>query len=386
MAFFLLAVVGLGEVKAAPSVLRTPAISYSFSHGPYRACPDGKKVAQDHKARCTVIVEKSLGRHWGNFAVPPADTFPYSPTALQTAYQLPSTTAGTGQTIAIVDAYDDPNAESDLAVYRAHYHLAPCTLSNGCFLKLNQAGQSAPLPSPNVAWAQEVSIDLDMVSAICPNCHILLIEANSDALNDLGMSENTAIAQKANVVNNSFGSQGEYTDEASYCSLYFQHQTVTITASSGDSGPGVNIPAVCPYVTAVGGTSLQQNGTETAWSGSGGGCSQYISQPYWQKSFSTGCANRAVPDVAAVGDPQTGMAAYDTYGLDGWYMMAGTSASAPIIAGVYALTGNANASYSVRFPWLLESESYDCLNDIPSPENEYSFQTGLGSPNGIRCF
>jgi subtilase family serine protease len=322
----------------------------------------------------------------------------YGPADLQSAYSLPSATNGAGQTIAIVDAYDDPKAESDLAVYRSNFGLSACTTANGCFTKVNQNGQPSPLPAGNTGWAEEISLDLDMASAICPNCHILLVEANNASGTNLYIAENTAVALGATEVSNSWGG-GEYGGENTDDTNYFKHPGVAITASSGDNGYGVSYPASSQYVTAVGGTTLTKPGGvwhETAWSGAGSGCSFYVPKPSWQHD--AGCARRTVADVSAVANPNTGVAVYDTYNTGGtWFVFGGTSVSSPIIAGVYALAGG-NVNYG--------STPYGnpaALHDVTSGSNGscgrkakkkylctavagYDGPTGLGTPNGIGAF
>jgi hypothetical protein len=194
----------------------------------------------------------------------------YGPADLRSAYNL--TARGRhSATVAIVDAYDDPKAESDLATYRSTYGLPACTTANGCFKKVNQNGQTSPLPAANSSWASEISLDVDMVSAICPNCRILLVEANAPSLADLGTSVNTAVSLGAKYVSNSYGG-AEDVSENSSDTTYFHHPGIAITASTGDSGYGIDYPASSAYVTAVGGTLLTRStGTrgwsESAWSG-----------------------------------------------------------------------------------------------------------------------
>ncbi|GHO70528.1 peptidase S8 [Ktedonobacter sp. SOSP1-52] len=320
----------------------------------------------------------------------------YNPADLQSAYKLPSASAGSGQTVAIVDAYDDPNAESDLAVYRSHFGLPACTTANGCFRKVNQTGGTS-YPRANSGWAEEISLDLDMVSAICPNCHILLVEAKSSSFANLGTAVNTAISLGANTVSNSYGGS-ESSGESSYAS-YYNHPGHIITASSGDSGYGAQVPAAYNTVVAVGGTSLSKSSnsrgwTETAWNGAGSGCSAYISKPSWQKD--TGCSRRTIADVSAVADPNTGVSVYDTYGnVGGWLVFGGTSVSSPIIASVYALAGNAS---TVNAASSLYSNT-GSLFDVTSGSNGscggsylctagtgYDGPTGLGTPNGTGAF
>jgi len=312
------------------------------------------------------------------------------PADLQAAYNL-NTAAGSGITVAIVDAYDDPRAESDLAVYRAQFGLPPCTTANGCFKKVDQNG-GTKYPRGNSGWAEEISLDLDMVSAACPNCKILLVEASSATYANLGTAVNTAVAMGASVVSNSYGGS-ESSSELSVDSQYFNHPGIAITVSSGDSGFGVQHPAASPYVTAVGGTHLVRSATsrgwtETVWSGAGSGCSAYEPKPSWQHD--TGCSNRTVADVSAVADPNTGVAVYDTYRVSGWLVFGGTSVAAPFVGAIYALNGG-SANYGSN-PYSAPAGS---LNDVTSGSNGscsgsylcsgaagFDGPTGLGTPNG----
>ena len=145
-----------------------------------------------------------------------------------------------GQTVAVVDAYDDPSAEADLGAYRSFFGLSTCTTANGCFRKVNQTG-GASYPSGNLGWAQEIALDLDMVSAVCPNCHILLVEANSAAFSDLGTAVNEAVALGANVVSNSYGG-AEWSTENQTNVADFDHPGVAITAAAGDGGMAQSSP------------------------------------------------------------------------------------------------------------------------------------------------
>ncbi|GHO87414.1 S53 family peptidase [Dictyobacter formicarum] len=348
-------------------------------------------VALVGNAHCTAIQIDSKN---GN-AMPNSAPSGLNPVNLQSAYKLPSASAGSGQTVAIVDAYDDPNAEKDLAVYRSQFGLPACTTANGCFRKVNQNG-GAKYPAPNVGWAQEISLDLDMVSAICPNCHILLVEASKTSIASLGTAVNTAVKLGANTVSNSYGGN-ESSSDARYAS-YYNHPGHVITASAGDSGYGVEAPAAYNTVVSVGGTSLSKSSnargwSETAWNGAGSGCSAYQPKPSWQTD--TGCSRRTVADVSAVADPNTGVSVYDTYGSSGWLVFGGTSVASPIIASVYALAGNAS---SVNAAQSLYSNT-GSLFDVTSGSNGscggsylctagagYDGPTGLGSPDGIGAF
>ena len=322
----------------------------------------------------------------------------YDPSYLQSAYQTPSATAGAGQTVAIVDAYDDPNAEADLNSYRSYFGLPGCTSASGCFRKVNQNGQASPLPSSNASWSQEIALDLDMVSAICPNCKILLVEANSNSFANLAAAVDEAFALGATVISNSYGG-GEYSGEVAD-QTHFNHPGVAITVSSGDGGYGVEFPAASQYVTAVGGTTLNTSATtrgwsETAWSGAGSGCSAYIVKPSWQTD--AGCARRTVADVSAVADPNTGVAVYDTYRLHpgGWLVFGGTSVAAPIIGGVYALAGNASSITYGSFSYSHLSAVFDVTSGsngncggsyLCTAKSGFDGPTGNGTPNGTGAF
>jgi N-acetylneuraminic acid mutarotase len=348
-------------------------------------------------ATCFTIQRTDVPGHKGLFAaaITPSG---YGPSQLESAYNLPSSTAGAGETVAVVDAYDDPNAEADLQVYRAQYGLPVCDSANGCFTKVAQDG-STNYPSPDPGWSTEISLDLDMVSAICPNCHILLVEANDASLQNLGTAVNEAVSLGAKYVSNSYGGT-EDPSEVTSDSSYYNHPGVAITASSGDSGYGVEYPAASQYVTAVGGTTLTQDSSvprgwdEAAWAGAGSGCSAYEAKPSWQKD--TGCANRTVADVSAEANPNTGVAVYDSYSGGGWGVWGGTSVASPIIASTFALAGTPIAgSYPSSYPYADTS----ALNDVTSGSNGtctpaylctagpgYDGPTGLGTPDGVAAF
>ncbi|MFR9790960.1 putative Ig domain-containing protein [Streptomyces sp. MB22_4] len=325
-----------------------------------------------------------------------------SPANLHSAYNLP-TTGGSGMTVAVVDAYNDPNAESDLATYRSQFGLSSCTKANGCFKQVSQTGSTTSLPTNDTGWAGEEALDIDMVSAVCPNCNIILVEANSANDTDLGIAENEAVALGAKFVSNSWGGS-EASTQTTEDSQYFKHPGVAITVSAGDSGYGAEYPATSQYVTAVGGTALTTSSNSRGWSesvwntssteGTGSGCSAYDPKPSWQTD--TGCSKRMESDVSAVADPATGVAVYDTYGGSGWAVYGGTSASSPIIAGVYALAGTPGSSdYPAKYPYSHTGN----LNDVTSGSNGscttsyfctattgYDGPTGWGTPNGTAAF
>ncbi|MFF3375469.1 peptidase S8 [Streptomyces sp. NPDC002680] len=332
----------------------------------------------------------------------------YGPSDLQDAYGLTDASAsnGSGETIAIVDAYDDPNAESDLAEYRSYYGLSDCTTDNGCFTKVSQTGSTTSLPTADSGWAGEISLDLDMASAICPNCNILLVEAKSSSMANLGTAVNRAVTLGAKYVSNSYGGS-ESSSDTTYDTSYFKHAGVAITVSAGDEGYGAEYPAASRYVTSVGGTKLSTSSnsrgwTESVWKtssteGTGSGCSSYDAKPTWQTDAT--CTKRMISDVSAVADPATGVSVYDTYGDGtGWVTYGGTSASAPIIAGVYALAGTPGSSdYPASYPYAAAGTS--ALNDVTSGNNGtcttsyyctaksgYDGPTGWGTPEGVDAF
>lgn len=330
----------------------------------------------------------------------------YDPSYLQSAYNIPAA-QGANQTVAIVDAYDDPNVASDLAYYRSYFGL-PAVSSNTAtspwFRKVNQTGGTSS-PAADAGWGQEISLDVDMVSAICPHCNILLVEANSNSLADLGASVNEAVALGAVAVSNSYGGS-EYSGEATDSSTYYNHPGIAITVSSGDNGYGVEFPAASNTVTAVGGTSLQQatntgtrNATETAWSGAGSGCSAYEGKPGWQSD--SGCSRRTVADVSAVADPNTGVWVYDTqpgqpYGANGFQVFGGTSVASPIVGSVYALAGKANSTDTLAsYPYSHTTSLFDITSGsngscggsyLCTAGTGYDGPTGLGTPNSTGAF
>ena len=311
----------------------------------------------------------------------------YAPSDLQMAYGLTSDSQnnGTGQTVAAVDAYDDPNVESDLNVYRSKYGLPACTLSNGCFTKQKYTAQTNP------SWAAEASVDVEMVSAICPNCKILLVEAASTSTADLSSAEQYATS-KADFVSDSWGTgEGTQTYDGVYTGCG------TIVAATGDHGYNATAqwPAILPSVVAVGGTSLTSVSprAETAWLHAGSGCSKIYGKPSFQSSLKTECSMRAEADVSADADPQTGVAIYDTFDRRGWLVFGGTSVATPIVASVFALAGNAAAN-----PVGNLYSHTSGLNDVTSGSNGacgaplcvagrgWDGPTGLGTPNGTEAF
>jgi subtilase family serine protease len=393
----------MAAVLASPVAAGAAPARQAFSHRNVHSCaaPAPWEVA------CTAILRETVTAS-GRQAPAALTPTGYGPADLRSAYNLPSTTAGAGQTVAIVDAFDDPNAEADMNTYRAQFGIPACTTANGCFRKVNQNGGTR-YPPANGGWAQEISLDLDMVSAICPNCHILLVEANWSTTFSLGTAVNTAVRLGATAVSNSYGGRETFLDTW-YDSAYFNHPGVAITASTGDAGFRVEYPAASRYVTAVGGTRLAHDASargwsESAWSttateGAGSGCSARDARPTWQSSvpaIKAVCPRRAIADVSAVADPATGVAVYDSFaykGHSGWLTFGGTSVSSPIIASVYALAGNASSVTYGSYPYSHTGSLYDvtsgqtatCGNVLCTAAFGWDGPTGLGTPNGTGAF
>lgn len=348
----------------------------------------------------------------------------YDPCYLQSAYNVAAAAEGSGgdgQIIAIVDYSVDPDIAANLATYRSQFGLPACPTGNvspsnsGCVLE--QVAQSGAPSSGTSGWDVEISLDVDTVSAICPHCQILLLEANSASTSALGTADNTAVADGANAVSNSYG-ESEFSGETSPSSAsYFEHPGVAIVASTGDTAGEVEFPSVVPDVIAVGGTSLLQSSnqgtrsasaTETVWDGtpsasdgSGAGCSAYESAASWQSSFISAaggsgvCSKRVTADVSADADPDTGLWIYDTYSEGGWLIVGGTSLASPLIAATYGLAGNTTGSSAYPGTTLYANAASlyhvsvgkvgSCANflcDATKSIDGYNGPTGLGTPGG----
>ena len=367
-------------------------------------CP----AATPGTAECLALRRTDTAAHPAAAVSPQTPPPGLGPTDIQGAYALPSGSAGTGMTIAVVDAYDLPTAETDLAAYRSQYGLPACTAASGCFRKVDQNGGSS-YPGPNAGWGLEIALDLEMVSAACPNCKILLVEATNETFANLIQAVDTAVSLGAVAVSNSYGGP-EFSGETAI-DPHYNHPGVAITVATGDCGyncntgaGGVEYPSSSQYVVAVGGTTLTKDSsargwTETAWGhgtqGAGSGCSLYESKPSWQHDAS--CAKRTVADVSAVADPSTGVAVY-TAGV--WGVYGGTSAATPIIAAVYALAGQpAAGTYPASYPYASPANLYDVVGGNNNVAGQtctvaymcngvagYDGPTGLGTPNGVGAF
>jgi hypothetical protein len=400
--------------SAAPAPPRV-SISSEISHGAHASQPGWTSADSRSAHACPAVIVvgrqscfalKRDGLHPILASTSP-DAIPsgvgYGPSQLQSAYNLTSASSadGSGRTIAIVDAFDDPTAASDLATYRSSAGL-PAVPS---FEKLNQNGQTSPLPSEAPAdddWTLEESLDLDMASAICPLCNIVLVEATNDSGTGLDVAENAA-ASVAGYISNSWGGS-ESSSDTSLDSSDFSHPGDVITASAGDSDFGVIYPAASPNVVSVGGTSLStasnsRGWTEKVWNtstgseGTGSGCSSVEPQPSWQAALNlSGCSKRIDNDVAADADPNTGVAVYDTSNSNGgWNEVGGTSASSPMLAAMFALAGSPGSTPADDI-YTHTSDFFDITsgnNGSCSPaflctaETGYDGPTGIGTPDGI---
>ena len=325
----------------------------------------------------------------------------FAPADLKAAYNLPSSSAGSGQIVAIVDAHDNPNAASDLAAYRSYFGLPPAN-----FAKYNQEGQQGNYPKADSGWGVEIDLDVEMVSAACPNCTVYLVEAKDG--NSLGTAEREAVKLGAHIVSNSWTwSPSSESD--------FDTPGIVYLAAAGDRGYGASQPMEFESVVSVGGTHLVKGGGKRGWSesvwggggfgpfniGTGAACSS-AQKPSWQHD--PGCPGRTANDVAAVADPVTGVAIYDTYGgYSGWLTTGGTSVATPLIASVFALAGNATSQDAGKTFWERQHENFNDLNPVLRGSNgfctpayfctdgtheykKYGGPTGWGTPNGIGAF
>jgi subtilase family serine protease len=325
----------------------------------------------------------------------------YGPPDLVAAYSIP-TNITTKPVIAIVDAYGYTALESDLAMYRSQYGLPACTKANGCLNVINQSGQATPLPvDPPTTddWTVETALDVDMASAACPNCKILVVQATDNAGDGLYTAQMAAAAAGATVISNSWG--GPEGGPVTATETYFNHAGIGVYVAAGDdgyndAGQGPDYPGTSAYVIAVGGTHLVRDTsargfTETAWSKGGSACSLSVPKPAYQSA--SPCQFKATTDVAAVGDPATGVAVYNARN-GGWIAVGGTSASAPFVASMMAATGHGNETSGSFF-----AQNVAKLNDVSAGTNGtcttpgailctagagWDGPTGYGTPNATK--
>ena len=387
-----------GQFNACSQTGNDPIHITQFFGGTHSSPKNCAAPVKPHGVLCTSSIRNdisAIAMMFGDAGLIPG----LHPSDITEAYNLPIS-QGIGQKVALVDAYDDPNAESDLAAYRKEFGLTACTTANGCFKKMGTGSNPATLPAPNTNWASEIAIDLDMVSAACPNCKILLVEASSDALADLATGVDVAAASGATVINNSFyvPESTLQSDDIANTPAHYAHPGIPIVVSSGDQSV-VTYPASLPNVIAVGGTTLTKTTVgargwyETAWGSSGSGCSTVITAaPAWQKA--TGCTARSTADVSMVADPDTGVATYNTYNATGWYVAGGTSVSAPLVAAVIALAEDGSTLSGASKEYSISSGLYPvdagvngtCTKATCAPASGYQAMTGMGTPNGTASF
>ncbi|MFJ9822705.1 S8 family serine peptidase [Streptomyces sp. NPDC101151] len=326
---------------------------------------------------------------------------------IRSAYNLPPH-AGKGQTVAIVVAHDYPTAEHDMAVYRRQFNLPPCTSASGCFRKINQRGGSLPPPSVDPGWAAEAAIDTQMVTAACPACNILLVEADDNS--NLLAAVDQARTKGAKFISMSWG-RDEDPSQRPLDRIHFDHPGIAFVAASGDAGfPNLIWPAASPFTTAAGGTQLEHTGAaepygghepdrdgwqETAWPDAGSGCSRTQPKPPFQHD--PDCPNRTVADVSAVAE---NVAIYTTTpnpaGETGWLRAFGTSVATPIIASAYAMAGDPRPhdrpnSYPYRHRKalhdIIQGSTGSCTGSyLCTAVPGYDGPTGNGTPNGVRAF
>jgi hypothetical protein len=394
------------QVRISPWSLLLPFLVTSLASTSARAdarqqyedvCPVG-----DHGRRlCDVKIRTDGNGHFKITSTPAG----YGAADLQSAYGL-SPNGGGGMIVAIWGAQADyPNAESDLAVYRAQYGLPPCTSQNGCFTKIDGSGGTSYPPPGQDAWIFETAVDLQAVSAACPGCKILLVEGG-----DLATALTTVISRGASAFSSSwlYGGGEAACESSGYNagSAPLGGSGILVAAATGDNGyqPGDTFPAECTGVLAVGGTTLAQAAnargwTEAAWNGAGSQCSASVPKPSWQND--TGCSTRMTADVSAVAD---GIAIYFTQSPQttfptGWLIASGTSFATPFVAGALTALGIANGHFSPSWVWQNQNNFYDVTtgNDINTSNNAtcsanptyfctaavgYDGPTGWGTPNG----
>jgi subtilase family serine protease len=388
-----LAIGGLAAI--VPGATAMPAQHSQSARHTIHACSTAAKpgFAQCHAVTMSAANGKAVVRQSPN-AQPFAAGF--TPTDVQAAYNLTGLSAS-GRTVAIVDAYGYPTLESDLATYRSTYGLPPCTTANGCFKRMDQNGGSSNPPTDQ-GWDIEQALDVDAVSAACPDCKILVVQANSNSYADLGAAVNRAATQPGvSAISNSYGGCCGVHDMAAY-----NHPNIAVVASTGDNGYDTGqYPAIDDHVVAVGGTSVTRDGSargyhETAWSGAGSGCG-VNPKPAWQDRVNTTCSTKAVGDVSAAADPSLGgLVIYCGSACGGWAQYGGTSEASPIIGAVYTLSGK-TTGYPAKLAYN-KKKAKKFLYDVTSGSNGgcgvpvctaragWDGPTGMGTPKGVKAF
>lgn len=406
----------------SPQTLQSPATELPFpgngeipvpsASAVRRVCPQAR---QPGEKECFALERVDLRAADAN---PDSQHQGYGPADLQNAYAI---TGGKSSLVAIVDAYGYPRASADLASYRSYYKLPACTTGNGCLKIRNQTGGTRP-PRSDPNWDQEQALDLDMVSATCPQCKILLVQANSQSGNDLYTAVEEAAKLGAVVISNSYGGSeykgcggpGEPSDPA------FSAPGHVYVASAGDNGGGLancggpQQPCSLSTVVCVGGTHLVRSHDSRGWKESvwnelsnygcggscgatGSGCSIVVKKPSWENDPS--CRMRSEADVSAEASVVTPVAVY----YSGWTAFGGTSVSAPLIAGIFGRAGNAHAGNGPHNIWANRSHLHDqtvgnnlfarlsgnCASNVHYicyAAKGYDGPTGLGTPDGMAAF
>lgn len=355
-----------------------PAAATTGIASPHYAC---RRPAPAGRSACAAIVATAADA--SRVAHGCAKSVPYCASDLAAAYGLTAAAAsrGKGEVVAIVDAYGYPGAAGDLAVYRKKMGLPACTVSSGCLRIVNQQGRASPLPridgDPNEDWRIEQAADLDVVSAICPNCKLRLVQAKSEKDSDLAAAANAAVAQGAVAVANPYFGQERRRDAGPY-----RHPGHALVASAADDGTGARMPCSFQTVVCVSGTTLLKDSSPRGWSESAwhpsGGCSAIVPKPSWQRAG--GCRTRVAVDVAALADPATGVAVYDA-AAGGWQQIGGTGVSAVLVAAVFALGPDAARVNAPQ--WIWRHGGSDAFHRIGADPG-YDGATGWGTPNGTK--
>lgn len=376
-----------GSARRAPM----PAAHHPTQHR-HRFRPGKLCRASGQQAYSCYVKLNAATRTAGRASPDPAG---WGAPALRSAYGI-TEDAQDPDTVAVIVAYDYPSAEDDMNHYRAQYGLPPCTSASGCFTKINQKGETGHYPQPDQGWGVEASLDLQMISAACPTCRIVLAEAKSPYDGPLFKAEQAAVDAGATVTNHSFGRIELTGAEAD--GLHFDHDGVTAVASTGDAGyQPASFPASVPSVIAVGGTVLSRSSTdprawsERAWRDGGSGCSAYFDKVAGQDDAA--CHMRTISDVSAVA---RGLAIFNTSlprRYRGWFQVDGTSASSPLVAGMIGSQGNGG----IRPPALYADPGG--FNDVTRGSNGfcggsylctglpgYDGPTGLGTPSSPSAF
>jgi uncharacterized protein (TIGR03382 family) len=377
-----------GELTAADSAATIPTDdSQIVQHPTGSICSGGTWKCFAHRR---------IDEQTGEFVAyaSPSQSDGFGAADLQAAYKIPSTTVTA--TIGIIGAYGYSNLATDLASYRTEYGLPACTVANGCLKIVNQSGSASPLPSAapsNDDWTQETALDVDMASAACPSCKILVVQASDDSGDGLLIANDTAASLGATVISNSWGSpeSGVSSQET-----YFNHPGIAIFVAAGDDGyndggEGPDYPGTSAHTIGVGGTSLTKSAsttrgwTEKAWSDGGSSCSTSVAKPSWQTAST--CAKRAASDVSAVGDPNTGVATYNK-NAGGWSVIGGTSAASPLVAGIFAVTGHGGETaqfmytHTSDFNDVTTGSNGSCGTILCKATTGWDGPTGIGTPNG----